>query len=209
MKTKYLILDASRELFNKMGVINITLRDVAKSINKSYGNITYHFSTKEDLILHLFNQMNNELLVLQDYDQNENIMVYLLNLPSLNYSISLKYLFFITDSLEIKRNYPKLQNNNILKTEERRAKWLKILQLINENKYFRDKITNNDLEYIMFLSYSVRISYFQTLELKNYSKTNFTLFVNKLIEPYLSKKGKRVYKEWLKIFIAANIIENY
>lgn len=208
MKTKYLILDASRELFNKMGVMNITLRDVAKSINKSYGNVTYHFSTKEDLILNLFHQMNNELLVLQDYDHNENKMVYLLNLPSLNYSISLKYLFFITDSLEIKRNYPNLHDKIIIMNVDRKAKWLKILQLINEKKYFLEKTTNHDLEYIMFLSYSVRISYFQTLDLKYYSKTNFILFVNKLIEPYLSKKGRKVYDEWLNMFFEANIIVN-
>ena len=58
MNIKKQILEASRLLFNEKGVMNTTLRDVAKSMNKSYGNITYHFQTKEDVLFSLLDEMN-------------------------------------------------------------------------------------------------------------------------------------------------------
>ena len=73
MKTEKKILNASRLLFNEKGVMNTTLRDVAKYLNKSYGNITYHYATKEEVIFSLLNEMNEELLSLQQFDENENI----------------------------------------------------------------------------------------------------------------------------------------
>jgi len=46
--------------------MNITLREIAEKLNKSYGNITYHFATTEVLINDLFEDMNTELVVLQN-----------------------------------------------------------------------------------------------------------------------------------------------
>ena len=165
MNIKKQILEASRLLFNEKGVMNTTLRDVAKSMNKSYGNITYHFQTKEDVLFSLLDEMNKELIALQEIKESENLLLYFFNLPNSNYSISLEYLFFILDHLELKRNYP---------------------------------VTNNDLQYIMFLSYSLRVTYFQTIELKSYNKSKYTLIVTNLLKPYLSKKGYLIYENWLE-----------
>lgn len=93
MNIKKQILEASRLLFNEKGVMNTTLRDVAKSMNKSYGNITYHFQTKEDVLFSLLDEMNKELIALQEIKESENLLLYFFNLPNSNYSISLEYLF--------------------------------------------------------------------------------------------------------------------
>jgi AcrR family transcriptional regulator len=73
MNIKKQILEASRLLFNEKGVMNTTLRDVAKSMNKSYGNITYHFQTKEDVLFSLLDEMNKELIALQEIKESENL----------------------------------------------------------------------------------------------------------------------------------------
>lgn len=48
--TRQKILDTARELFNKYGYNSVSLRDVAKEVGISEGNLTYHFSKKEKLI---------------------------------------------------------------------------------------------------------------------------------------------------------------
>jgi len=204
MRTKKVILDASRLLFNDKGVMNTTLRDVAKYLNKSYGNITYHFKTKEEVISDLLNAMNEELLSLQQFDKNEDILLYLLNLPKYNYSISVKYLFFIIDYLEIKRNLPSIKTKIDSLNAGRKEKWMNILLQIKEQEYFDEKITLLDLEYILFLSYSVRVTYFQTEDSGFYNETKYILIVNNLIQPYLSNKGANIYKNWLESFILSN-----
>ncbi len=200
MNTKKEILEASRLLFNEKGVMNTTLRDVAKHLNKSYGNITYHFSTKEELIFNLLSEMNEELLSLQQFENDENILLYLLNLPKHNYSISVKYLFFIIDYLEIRRNFPAIQKEIDSLNNGRKEKWMNILLKIKEQEYFDKKITPLDLDYVIFLSYSVRVTYFQIEESSSYNEAKYTLIVNTLIKPYLSKKGDIIYENWLKSF---------
>ena len=197
MKIKKNILNASCHLFNEKGVMNTTLRDVAKHLNKSYGNITYHFATKEEVVSNLLNEMNEELILLQKFDDNENIFLYLLNLPEYNYSISVKYLFFMVDYLEIKRNFKEIQKKIDNLNYVRKEKWMSILLQIKEQGYFDKRFTSNDLEYIIFLSYSIRITYFQTVEPKDYKKSEFILIVNKLLLPYLSRAGLTVFENWL------------
>lgn len=198
METKKVILDTSRLLFNEKGVMNTTLRDVAKYLNKSYGNITYHFASKEEVVFNLVNEMNKELRSLQKYDETENILLYLLNLPAYNYSISVKYLFFMIDYLEIKRNFPEIQKKIDSLNNQRKEKWMTILLQIKEQGYFDERITNRDLGYIMFLSYSVRVTYFQTEEPSSYNESDYTLIVNSLVKPYLSKKGLNIYEKWVR-----------
>lgn len=176
--------------------MNVTLRDVAKQLNKSYGNITYHFPTKEDVLFKLLDDMNAELLALQQFDKKEDVFLYLLNLPEYNYSISVKYLFFIIDYLEIKRNHVSIQKKIDVLNGIRKEKWHKILIQIKDQGYFNKNVSAQDLEYIMFLSYSIRVAYFQTEKPANYNKRYYSIIVNTLIKPYLSKKGLKVYDKW-------------
>lgn len=48
--TKQKILDTTRTLFNRYGYNSVSLRDIAKAVGISEGNLTYHFKKKEDLI---------------------------------------------------------------------------------------------------------------------------------------------------------------
>ena len=50
MKTKDKIKIKATELFNNKGFKNVTLREVAKALGISYGNVTYHFKTKKEVI---------------------------------------------------------------------------------------------------------------------------------------------------------------
>lgn len=58
MGTKERILEKSIELFNNQGVNNVGVRDVARALEISPGNLSYHFPKKEDLILALMEKMS-------------------------------------------------------------------------------------------------------------------------------------------------------
>ncbi len=51
------ILDNARLLFNREGVNNVRLQDIAEYTNISPGNLSYHFKKKKDLIQALLNQL--------------------------------------------------------------------------------------------------------------------------------------------------------
>jgi AcrR family transcriptional regulator len=48
---KQRIIDRAQELFNEHGIIAIGMRELARELALSPGNLTYHFARKEDLLL--------------------------------------------------------------------------------------------------------------------------------------------------------------
>lgn len=198
MKTKKQILEVSRVLFNEKGVMNVTLRDVAKSMKRSYGNITYHYPTKENVLTSLFEEMNNELTSLQSPKDASNLMLYLLELPKFSFDITVKYLFFTLDYNELKRNYSILFSRVDTLNEERWRKWKLLLIYLRDERFLMEELTNDDLDFIMFLSVSVRGTYFQITENRFYSKTEYSLILNQMLKPYLCTKGLSVLNSWLK-----------
>tara|TARA_R100001143_G_scaffold63594_1_gene73188 strand:- start:39870 stop:40475 length:606 start_codon:yes stop_codon:yes gene_type:complete len=198
MKTKKQILEVSRVLFNEKGVMNVTLRDVAKSMKRSYGNITYHYPTKEDVITRLFEEMNNELKSLQSPNDSSNLMYYLLELPKSSFDITVKYLFFTLDYNELKRNYSKFFSRVDTLNEERGKKWKLLLIHLRDEGFLKEELSNNDLDFIMFLSVSVRGTYFQLKENGFYNKTDYASILNQMLKPYLCNRGLTVLNRWLK-----------
>lgn len=198
MKTKKQIVEVSRVLFNEKGVMNVTLRDVAKSMKRSYGNITYHYPTKEDVLTSLFEEMNNELTSLQSPKDASNLMLYLLELPKFSFDITVKYLFFTLDYNELKRNYSKLFVKVNSLSEERGKKWKMLLIHLRNECFLKEELSNDDLDFIMTLSVSLRGAYFQMTELEFYSKTEYSLILNQMLKPYLCDKGLSEFNGWLK-----------
>lgn len=48
--TRQRILDTARVLFNEQGLHQVGVRDVARALGMSPGNLAYHFPTKDDLV---------------------------------------------------------------------------------------------------------------------------------------------------------------
>ncbi len=61
MNTKEKILQTSLQLFNKKGLTDVTIRDIATELHMSDGNLRYHFRTKDELVEALFDQLSDEI----------------------------------------------------------------------------------------------------------------------------------------------------
>ncbi len=57
MKTKDKILKEALRLFNERGLSQVGVREIARSLDISVGNLSYHFPKKEDLIMELLSQI--------------------------------------------------------------------------------------------------------------------------------------------------------
>jgi AcrR family transcriptional regulator len=55
--TRQSILDRSRELFNEQGLESVGVRDLARDLGLSPGNVSYYFAKKEDLIAALMDEL--------------------------------------------------------------------------------------------------------------------------------------------------------
>lgn len=194
MNTKNIIKNKARLLFNQLGIRNVTLREVAHQLDRSYGNITYHYSTKEKLITDLYQDMHEELSHLAGlYQPSRSMLHFFLILPDYNFDITFKYLFFNKDYVELKRTYPSFFEVVELSNTERKFKWLYLLTQLQKEGYLSPSLLIVDLEYIMELSVGIRLFYFQSNEWDAFDKAIYIEKVNRLLLPYLSKKGLAVY----------------
>lgn len=61
MKTNEKIVDKALTLFNEKGVDQVSSLEISQSLNISYGNLTYHYKKKDDIVLALYAQMQQSL----------------------------------------------------------------------------------------------------------------------------------------------------
>ena len=196
MNTEEKIKSKGIDLFNQFGFCNVTLRQISQELGISYGNVTYHFSNKSKLLDSLYEDMNIKLTQLHSMLQpDEKLLKFVLKLPDYNFDITLEYLFFYKDFLELKRNYPEFYEKVEIANQIRREKWLELLSTLQQQGCFKEELTKDDLNYIIELSISIRMFYFQNTDLKQIQKNTFKDKVNRLLLPYLSDQGLEIYKE--------------
>lgn len=106
LETKQKILDASLQLFNENGIINVRLQQIADETGISVGNLAYHFNNKEAITESL---ITNVITSLQDLLRHYGKYASLSDLDLFFkefYRLCTQFQFFNFDILEIKRNFP-------------------------------------------------------------------------------------------------------
>lgn len=195
MKTKELIKEKALELFNRFGLSNTTLRHVAKELDKSYGNITYHFKNKEVLVTELYFDYKKRIAALEVED-TANPDFILFNLTKYSYKISIQYLFFFLDYIELKRNFPVLIRQADKDNAIRMKQYFKLLAFYREKGILKSSLKDSSLNYLMELSGALRTFYFQKNYNKDTTEVEYTEYLNALLYPYLSNKGRSLLQKW-------------
>jgi AcrR family transcriptional regulator len=194
MNTKKLIKQKTIELFSKKGIRNVTLREIAKELNKSYGNITYHYKNKEELIKEITINFLKNIEKLNSINfENENSLINYFKFTELQFSITKKYFFFFVDYLEIKRNYPLLEKRIELNTIWSSDLKLEMLNELQQQGYLQKNLNKNSFLYILEIQSALSIQYLQNSTFSKMNKKEYTQKINKSIFPYLTDKGKIKY----------------
>ena len=120
-KTRQNIIQASIQLFNERGVINVRIRDIADTLGISNGNLTYHYKTKQDLLHSVYRYM---IKTLEEMSVGNQLMKpgrgeLSVVMGYLEYIV--KFRFFYQDTLEIIRAYPELAKAHHQQVEQEKA----------------------------------------------------------------------------------------
>lgn len=118
MDTKEKIILGSIKLFNLHGMVNVRLQQIADHVEISLGNLTYHFYSKEAIMIGIVDQLINILNPLTDKDKEFPGLMDFDTQLARYYHTLIRYSFFFVDLLEIKRNYPRLYQKRKLITEQ-------------------------------------------------------------------------------------------
>jgi AcrR family transcriptional regulator len=193
-KTKERIQEASLALFNQSGWVNITLRDVSARLNISYGNVTYHYGSKEKLLEELYANYQQAFVALStQLTSQSDLFMQVLAAPRGTFALSMKYRFLFVDFLELQRQYPAFMEEVNTSHALRKQGWkLQLLRLQTEG-ILRDELEDNTFDFIMELSGMVRTFFFLKVtdahaDLMTLEAT-YVHQVNAIIWPYLTPTG--------------------
>ncbi len=198
LKTKEKIINTAIKLFNESGIQGITSRHIAAEMGISHGNLDYHYKTKEDLLLGIYEKMR--LDISESYQVSgvfnsslEHFHKLLVELEEFQY----RYRFFNLDVLEISRTFPQVKQI-IQKTFEQRKIQTKSLF----EKFIADGLAEfpntGTLERILHLTRMVITFWLSQCEiLSSYQYTKKGEMVNSvwiLLLPYLTESGLEEYR---------------
>ncbi len=197
--TKLKILSKARQLFNESGISNISLRDIAKELNISVGNLQYHFKKREDIIeaiyFELVEKMNAHYVITGDdllkifFDKSMGMMV-----------ILFEYRFFFLNFVTIVRNNEKIKTHYRRLSKQREKESLLIINLLVEGGFLRSELLKNEYQTLFKKIELVSNFWFSSIliksnQLQKKSITEFSLLISHSIFPYLTGKGRKKYAQ--------------
>lgn len=203
MKTKDRILFKALELFNKHGIKEVTLRQIANALDMSQGNLNYHFSTKAEIVSQLYFQLVERMdEEMNRLNQNRPVLSFLYESALISMDILYEYRFITRDL------YTVLESDNALKThylelqEMRKQQYLFVFQQLKNEGLMRAEELEGEFERlhermnILGDNWINAADFFQKEGVSKVSHYHALLF--ELIYPYLTQKGKEQYLELVK-----------
>ncbi|WP_420322208.1 TetR/AcrR family transcriptional regulator [Flagellimonas sp.] len=201
MKTKQRIINQAILSYNRLGVANVTSRDVAKAIGISHGNLEYHYPNKEALLLAIYKQMKKEaakVYEMKDKDADDPFIHFNELLKALEH-FQEKYLFFNLDVLEISRNYPKVGALLAKTFEVRKEQMSHLHQRFLDIGYLKRELKPG---IYLRLQHTIRIMitfwcsqkeilpYLETMK-----KSSMSQYIWELLIPHMTEKGFGAYQK--------------
>lgn len=121
------ILDTARLLFNTGGVAETSLRHIAKAADIAYGNLTYHFRTKDLVVMALWRALWDQVAALSGQIATSGDMLQtIVTAPMYSFDYSLRYRFFSLDHAHLMRQYP-VYRSEFLQLVEGQKQWMLLL----------------------------------------------------------------------------------
>jgi len=190
MTTKNKILSEALKQFNSYGVEVVTTRHIARELSMSQGNLHYHFSNKDQLLLALYGQFITEIHIVRRYVPNdvfqkENVLLSMKD----TFQIMFNYRFLFLDNEIIWRRLPSLKTKMLELLDLKKAEIKEIILKYIELNIFRSDISEDQIDFLtnqFIFNISTWLSASEYLRIKNEKAIYFARFTFRQWLPYLN-----------------------
>jgi AcrR family transcriptional regulator len=203
MKTKDKIINKAIEMYNALGVANVSSRNISKELGISHGNLEYHFNNKSVLLIAIYSKMTEGIAnVYEDYQEDFNPIEHFQNLLSELEKLQQAYLFFNLDLLEIARKYPEVKAKLDTTLQLRKQQTYEIIKRLIDSKFFKEEPFEGCY---LQLQHTIRIliTFWKSQEeiLVSFSSSKnyeMSLHIWSLLRPHLTEKGGVAYHKLIE-----------
>lgn len=200
MKTQELILQKSLELFNIYGIKAVTLRQIAKALSISQGNLNYHFKTKAEIVSRLYFMLVEKMdMEMSKLNQNRPILSVLFDSALVSMTILYQYRFITRDLYVVLQGDETLKKHYLQLQKIRKQQYLFLFQNMKYTGLMREE--EFDFEYerlyermnIFGDNWINAADFFKKDQVSVVPYYHMLLF--EIIYPYLTNEGKQQYLE--------------
>lgn len=204
--TKEAIVQTALQLFNAHGVEAVTVRDIAKEMGISHGNLCYHFPRKEDIIIALYaeasGQISGEFLQTMMLAPDSITLEGLLHGITGAFAVQHKYKFLMVDFVNIMRRIPEIHENFQAIFPVFSNAMLQALLVLQKRGIVRRDISHEQLDNLVRLLYVFSDFWLSEVEIlyggaSEHNVERFTRLGWSILVPYLTKRGLREYEQVL------------
>ena len=196
--TRIKIVESSILLFNKKGLANVRLQDIAEYNNISPGNLTYHFKTKKDLMEYIIYYMIRKLVEIEATQRQSLKQMSLYNILRNNLVFLFNYRFFFRDILEIINLVPNAKSvfKDVNKLNEKFS--IEYINISIKNGYMKKEAFDGQYKTFAKNNWAIVSSSLTTWEVLDDSKNKYRKIFDEIMGhfyPYLTKKGVDRYNK--------------
>ncbi|WP_415376709.1 TetR/AcrR family transcriptional regulator [Patiriisocius sp. Uisw_017] len=198
-KTREIILDTSLELFNSLGLSQVTLRTIAKKMGISQGNLNYHFKKRDDIIEGLYFQLvkniDSSMSSMQESKNPFQLLVSISETIMFNFH---EYRFFMLDFTQIMRENKKIKKHYSELTIQREEQFSMLFNLLIKEGLMRKEILPNEYKNLYKRFQILGDFWISDAEILNSNITKktiltYSVILTQAIFPYLTLKGQKEY----------------
>ena len=196
--TKEKILRTSLKLFNKYGIDQTTVRQIAKEMDISHGNLCYHYPTTNDIIVALYqNLVEKFATILDNLEPNENAFQALTQSMKEIFILVNEYKFFFLNFIEITRRIKSIKKQHYDLIELRKVQIRSFFEIFRNIGYFRKDLSLQQYEFLITQCFIYGDFWLSNSEVlyRGTEKDKVGYYVAgymALFVPYLTEKGKKL-----------------
>ena len=201
MKQK--IKKQAQKLFNSTGISNVSMKQIADSLQISAGNLQYHYKTKAVLLAYIYEDMYQESLhyitPVNSYITLHHFEDVILKFDGLQN----RYSFFFNEIIHIGRNYPEILKRHTESTLQRLKEGSALLDYYIETERLKpeNELTDYDkLVHTFWMLSTFWQSQRQIIKNNTYlvNQCHIAEILWNIFLPHLTEKGVEEYKQMRK-----------
>jgi len=201
--TRQRILDAARQLFNERGLHRVGVREIARALEMSPGNLAYHFPTKDDLVTALMLELRdrNAVAVFGELPDDYSLVMFhraaLFAMRSM-----LHYRFVLLSYVDALMASPELQRLQRELWEHRRSRYDAMLERLVINGDLERRALRGRTRYLHEQGEMIARGWLQAAILYGPSDDqaavlHYAKLGCALLEPYCTPRGRRTMRRIL------------
>lgn len=170
MSRKKNIISKGLELFNTKGFASVSLKEIAKQMGISDGNVRYYFRTKEDLAIAILQDMQEELeTLMQAFNQGnyDHPPVFLKSFFTQSYQVIYTYRCLYLDQVWLHHHFPEYRSQFQTYVDQWRKVFLETFERFRSENIFTNTYSDQQYQHLfeqLYIYSDSWILYYQQAE---------------------------------------------